>query len=138
MLFMTKLKFLLRERLTKMIEYLKGYLDSGWKTKEEIVYFLNNVCGIKINERALRDYFSDINKAYGDGKNEYFIAHSNSGYLLTTDPELIMKTLQDYAKRSFTMLKMYYRGKKNLSERNQISLSGEDATMYEILSRMED
>ena len=49
-----------------------------------------------------------------------------------------MKTLQDYAKRSFTMLKMYYRGKKNLSERNQISLSGEDATMYEILSKMED
>jgi len=120
-----------------MINYFKGYLDEGWKTKDEIVYFLNHVCGLDIGERALRQYFADINKSYGDGKVEYFIAHSNLGYLMTTDPKLIMDSLEDYAKRSFTMLKMYYRGKKNLSERNQIALTNEESTMYEILSKME-
>lgn len=121
-----------------MIEYLKGYLDEGWKTKDQILYFLNNVCSQDIGERALRQYFAEVNKDYGAGKVEYFIAHSNLGYLMTTEPKLIMESLQDYAKRSFTMLKMFYRCKKNLSERNQLALTSNDATMYEILSKMED
>ena len=120
-----------------MIEYLKGYLDDDWKKKNDILIHLHD-CGIDIDGRELRRYFADINKDFCANKIEYFIAHSNLGYLMTTDPDLIKNSLSDYAKRSFTMLKMYYQGKKTLADRNQMSLTPEEATMYEIISKVED
>ena len=121
-----------------MLEYLKGYLDKGWKKREHILYFLNKVCGIKIEDRTLRLRFEEINKQFAKGESELFIASSEEGYLLTTDPEIILKSLDYRVKRAFTILRMYYRCKKTLSERNQLSLSADEATVYEIVSKMED
>lgn len=120
-----------------MINYLKGYLDTDWRTKDKILYFLRNVCHTDINERALRDYFAEFNEKYEQGDTEMFVAHSNKGYLLTSDPEAIVNSLDDDHKRAIKLLKRYYRCKKALSEKNQLSLDSNEENLYEIVSKME-
>ena len=119
-----------------MINNLKGYLDKGWKTKEKILYFLNNFCDMKIGERELRDEFARFNERYENGEQEMFIAHSNKGYLLTNDERIVLDSLEDDHKRAIKLLKRYYRCKKALSEKNQLSLEQKDADIYEVLMRL--
>lgn len=119
-----------------MINYLKGYLDTDWRTKDKILYFLQHVAKINVHERELRDYFAQFNEKYESGETEMFIAHSGYGYKLTSDPEEIMRSLEDDFKRSMKMLKRYYRCKKALSEKNQFSLNQSEADLYEAVMRM--
>jgi len=119
-----------------MINYLKGYLDTDWRTKDKILYFLQHVAKIDVHERELRDYFAQFNEKYESGETEMFIAHSGYGYKLTSDPEEIMRSLEDDFKRSMKMLKRYYRCKKALSEKNQFSLDRNEADLYEAVMRM--
>lgn len=120
-----------------MINYLKGYLDTDWRTKDKIMYFLKNVCKIDVNERSLRDYFAEFNEKYEHGDTEMFIAHSNKGYLLTSDARIIINSLADDYKRALKLMKRYYKCKKALSEKNQLSLDSNEENLYEIVSKME-
>ncbi|MBR0456496.1 MAG: hypothetical protein IJJ01_07475 [Firmicutes bacterium] len=119
-----------------MIKYLKGYLDTDWRTNDRILYFLQHVAKIDINERELRDYFAQFNEKYESGDTEMFIAHSGYGYKLTSDPEEIMRSLEDDYKRSMKMLKRYYRCKRALSEKNQFALDQKETDLYEAVMRM--
>ena len=75
-----------------MIEFLlKEYLTT-WRTKREILEFLNSK-GIKIAERDLRKRIEYYNKKFYE--NETFIAHSSKGYLITTDKEIINLMLKN-------------------------------------------
>lgn len=120
-----------------MISALKGYLDTDWRTKDKILGFLKYM-SIDINERALRDYFAEFNEHYETGDTEMFIAHSSKGYLLTSDPKIIMDSLEDDNKRAMKLMKRYYRCKKALSEKNQLSLSENESDLYEVIMKMEN
>ena len=120
-----------------MINYFKGYLDTDWKTKDQILHFLNIVCGLDVNERSVRQYFADFNEKYETGDTEMFIAHSNKGYLLTSDQKTILKSLEDDNKRAIKLMKRYYRCKKALADKNQLSLEESEANLYEVIQKME-
>lgn len=123
-----------------MIEYLKGYLDRDWHTKDQIIYFLTKVCKLDTNERSIerkiRQYFVEFNERYESGQTEMFIAHSNRGYLLTSDQKIILESLEDDNKRALKLMRRYYRCKKALAEKDQLSLSPQETNLYEIVSRM--
>lgn len=119
-----------------MIEILKGYLDTGWKKKEQILKFLTFMTQEKVNERAFRQYVADFNENYYSGDTELFIAHSNKGYLLTTDKETILNSLQDDYKRATKMLKRYYQCKKAIADKSQLSLTPVDEDLYEVLMKV--
>ncbi len=121
-----------------MINELKGYLDKGWKTKNEILYFLNHFYKQNVDERTLRTIFAEFNERYEKGETELFIAHSSRGYLLTADQNIILSSLQDDYKRALKLLKRYYRCKSALSEKKQLSLmSKEETDLYEVIMKME-
>ncbi len=119
-----------------MINELKGYLDTDWRTKEKILYFLTHFCHMNVNERELRNYFASFNERYESGETEMFIAHSNKGYYLTSDPEVIFNSLEDDHKRAIKLLKRYYKCKKALSEKSQLSLDENEQNLYEIVNKM--
>ena len=119
-----------------MIKVLQGYLDREWRTKDKILYFLKYM-NIDVNERALRDYFAEFNERYESGDTEMFIAHSQKGYLLTNDPKIIMDSLEDDNKRAMKLMKRYYRCKKALSDKNQLSLTSNESDLYEVIMKME-
>ena len=122
-----------------MIELLKGYLDTEWRTKDNILYFLKHVCNLNFNERTLRECFATFNEAYEKGETELFIAHSNRGYLLTTKPEIILESLKDDYKKGVRLMKRYYKCKKSLAEKNQIALlPKKEADLYEVIMTLED
>lgn len=120
-----------------MIDYLKGYLDKDWHTKEQILYFLTKVCSLDVNERSMRQYFAEFNERYESGMTEMFIAHSSRGYILTSDQEVILNSLKDDNKRAVKLMKRYYRCKKALAEKNQLSLEPNETDLYEIVMRMD-
>ena len=122
-----------------MIEVLKGYLDTDWRTKDNILYFLKKVCDLKTNERTLRECFATFNEAYEKGETELFIAHSSKGYLLTTNPDIILESLKDDYKKGLSLMKRYYRCKKSLAEKKQIALlPKKEADLYEVIMSLED
>lgn len=117
-----------------MIEILKDYL-SDWRTKKEILGYLSDK-GVVMSERTLRQNLNGFNRQYPTGDTELFLAHSGKGYILTTDKSLIEKSLTDDRKRSLKMLKRYYGCLKELHSKNQLSLEPQDATLYEIVSKL--
>lgn len=119
-----------------MIELLKGYLDTGWKKKEQILKFLTFMTQEKVNERTFRQFVADFNENYYSGDTELYIAHSNKGYLLTADKEAILDSLNDDYKRSMKMLKRYYQCKKAIADKSQLTLTPVDNTMYEVLMKV--
>lgn len=120
-----------------MLTELRGYLDTEWRTKDQCVSWLNNIFHLDISERAFRQFVADFNERYESGETEMFIAHSNKGYLLTADPELIMNSLNDDYKRAVKLMKRFWRCKKALSEKTQISLSPQELNIYELVQKME-
>ena len=68
-----------------MIKLLENYLQS-WRTKKEILAFLDSdECGMRtrIGERALRNYFEELNEKYQNHEIDFYIAHSNKGYRIS-------------------------------------------------------
>ena len=121
-----------------MIDILKGYLDKDWKTKDEILYFINHFYKEQMNERSLREYFAKFNERYESGETEMFIAHSAKGYLLTSDAKTIMSSLEDDHKRAIKLLRRYFRCKKSLSEKDQLTLSPSEENLYEVIMKLEN
>ena len=119
-----------------MTELLTNYLMI-WRTKEEILNWYKNEYKTKLDERVFRNAVAKFNKQYETGETELFIAHSNKGYILTTDPEIIKKSLLDDYKRGIKLISRNYKCMKALSEKNQLSLTQNDADLYEVLMRMD-
>ena len=119
-----------------MIEQFYGYLDKDWRTKKELIEWYKIMYHTKLNERMMRIWFERYNEKYGRGESELFIAHSQKGYLLTSDPEIIRKSLMDDYKRAMKLLVRNSRCTKALSEKNQLSLMPEEASMYETIMKL--
>lgn len=116
---------------------LRGYLDTGeWRTKDQCVGWLNGIFHLDISERTFRIYVAEFNKRYEDGDTEMFIAHSNKGYLMTADEEIIMDSLKDDYKRAVALMKRYWGCKKAQSMKDQIKLTPEEINTYEVVMKM--
>ena len=119
-----------------IIDLLKGYFDSEWRTKSELIAYLEGKCGLKFNERLLRRSFEKFNKLYETGETEMFVAHSNKGYMLTSDPMIIRNSLWDDYKRGIKLITRNHRCLKMLSEKNQLSLEEKDVDLYETVKKL--
>ena len=126
--------------IDEIMQYFHGYLDTDWRTKNQCVGWLKGIFKYEINERELRDVFARYCQDYINGKHDSYLAHSCIGYYLTSDPEIIKKSIADDEARLIALSKRVYGVKRRLKQEGQIKLlpeqeEAEDA--YEIISRME-
>lgn len=116
---------------------LKGYLDLEWRKKNQCLDWLNGIFNVKMSERSFRAFVSEFNKEFQNQESDMFIVHSNNGYYLTNDVELIKASTGDNKARAYTMLKEALATEKAIANRNQIKLMPDEAELYEIISRMQ-
>ena len=123
-----------------MIEFLKDYLKTGWHTKKEIVaYLAANGFRKKNLDRRFRKAVEKYDQGYYEGLHDSFIAHSNKGYILTSDPETIKMSIADDMARLVALSKRVYGAKKRLKENDQITLfPKKEMDAFEILMKMGD
>jgi hypothetical protein len=108
--------------MERTIELINDFIDlTEWKTKKQINKELGEF-GIRINERTFRQKVEDHNNLYFAHKKDFFIAHSNKGYKITTDTEEIRKSLRDSFKRGIDQITKYHKGIKALGENANFSL----------------
>ena len=120
-----------------MIELFRGYLDKKWRTKKKCLEWYEKKYHSKLGERRFRIWVEKHNVKYSGGETEMFIAHSNKkGYLMTTDKDVIRKSLYDDYKRAMKLLVRNARCGKALAEKNQLSLLPMEAELYEVVMKM--
>lgn len=96
-----------------------------WKKKPQILKELKN-SGFPMDERKFRKLVETNNKMYAEHiEGVKFIAHSSSGYIATTDRELIISSLKDNNKRAMTMLMGNNKVLKALGENINLNLEME-------------
>lgn len=120
-----------------MLDELKGYLDTEWRTKKQCVDWLKAIFNMDVNERTFRLFVAEFNEKYESGEQEMFIAHSEKGYLLTSDQEIIMQSLTDDFKRAAKLMRRYYRCKKAIAEKKQLALEPQESDLYTLVSNIE-
>lgn len=124
--------------IDEIMKCFKGWLDTDWRTKDQCLSWMKKIFKIDINERELRDVFSKYCANFIEGKHDSYLAHSNRGYLLTSDPEIIKQSIKDDESRMIALSKRVYGVRKRLTELNQITiLPDKEMEAYEIISRME-
>ena len=86
---------------------------------------------IKMHYSNWQHLVNEYNKSfYENRENAKFIAHSNKGYILTDDKEIIKQSLDNYRDRAIPMLQHCYRGYKTIGKLTNIDL-------FEIVSEIE-
>lgn len=84
-----------------------------WKTFKEINKEL-----IKLDIKTDSSTWQKMVNAYNDQfylrKEKTFIAHSQKGYMLTANKDVIKESLNDYRSRAMAQLKHYYRGMSSI------------------------
>lgn len=124
--------------IDEIMKCFKGWLDTDWRTKDQCLSWMKKIFKIDINERELRDVFSQYCANFIEGKHDSYLAHSNRGYLLTSDPNIIKQSIKDDESRMIALSKRVYGVRKRLAELNQITLlPDKEMEAYEIISRME-
>ena len=121
-----------------MIELLKGYLDLGWRTKTEILEYLESK-GCRTDERTFRERKKRYNKGIRDGQATY-IASGPKGYLLTADLNVIRRTRDDFKKRALDLLGEVSLMNRMLKEEGQITMLPEEQKLldaYEVLMKVD-
>lgn len=120
------------------INSLKGYLDVQWRTKEQILGMLNWM-KCPSNDREFRQFVADYDQEYVDGKHDTYICNGQNGYLLTSNPKEIKKSIDNDAKRIIALSKRVYGVKKRLSLDNQLTMFDEyeELSGYEIIMKQE-
>ena len=104
-----------------MLERINEVLDlNNWKKKDEILIELRK--NFDISERKFRKLVEQNNKLYGQGRVDYYIAHSSRGYKLTFNWEEMKKSIADNRKRAITMLVDCSKAEKAFQKRNQIKM----------------
>lgn len=103
-----------------LINDLKPIFTDKWVTKDKILSYLETN-GIYVKERALRREFELFNKTYADN-GELFVAHSNKGYMLTSDKETIAKSINDDYNRALKLMKRYHATYKSIGTKNWLNL----------------
>ena len=119
-----------------MIELFRGFLDEGWRTRKECLEWYKAMYNTKLNERMFRIWVEKHNQKYSEGETEMFVAHSGKGYLMTSDTDVIRKSLEDDYKRAMKLLVRNSRCGKALAEKNQLSLMPKEADLYELVMKM--
>lgn len=121
------------------IVYFKGYLDVQWRKKEQILGLLNRFFKLDIDEREFRQFVADYNTGYIKGEHDTYICNSAYGYLLTSDPIEIRKSINNDTKRIIALSKRVYGVKKRLAQDNQLSLleDKEEMNGYEIIMKQQ-
>ena len=118
-----------------MIELLRGYLEE-WRTKAEILSFLNEQ-GIQMDERKFRKFVEIYDKDYCDEVVDTYIAHSNKGYIITADKDIIRKSMEDDLKRAYKLLKRGTRVMRRFREEDQLTIIPvEMADAYDIIMKV--
>ena len=119
-----------------MIDMFKGYLDKKWRTKEKCLEWYEKKYHTKLNERLFRIWIEKHNEKYAEGNTEMFVAHSPKGYILTSDLDVIRKSLTDDYKRAMKLLVRNSRCTKAMAEKNQLSLMPHEADIYDLVMKM--
>ena len=89
-----------------------------WKKKRDILKQLD----FQISERSFRKLVEQNNKLFGQGKVDYYIAHSCRGYKKTFNWEEMQKSIADNRKRAITMLTDCSKAEKAFQSRNQVKM----------------
>ena len=104
-----------------MLERINEVLSlTEWKKKKEILNELRKE--FDIPERQFRKYVEQNNKLFGQGKVDYYIAHSCRGYKKIFNWEEMSKSIADNRKRAITMLVDCSKAEKAFQRRNQIKM----------------
>ena len=120
-----------------MLERIIGVLSlTDYKKKEEILKELKKgKIDILIGTHALIEenvVFKNLglvaqnNKLFGEGKVDYYIAHSNKGYKLTFNWEEMKKSIADNRKRAITMLADCTKAEIAFQKRNYLQFTDLD------------
>jgi hypothetical protein len=96
--------------------------DMGeWKTKEVLLKELKDN-GIEMSERVFRKSIKNNNALYYEDKASKFIAHSNKGYIATTDENILIRCAKDFRKRAIDQLVETSRIYKKLKMKGNLKL----------------
>jgi len=102
-----------------MLENILEVLSlNQWKKKRDILKQLD----FEISERSFRKLVEQNNKLFGQGKVDYYIAHSCRGYKKTFNWEEMQKSIADNRKRAITMLIDCSKVEKAFQSRNQVKM----------------
>lgn len=102
-----------------MLEEIKGVLSlTDYKKKYEILRELRK--NYDISERKFRSLVAQNNKLFGEGKVDYYIAHSSKGYKLTFNWNEMKKSIADNRKRAITMLADCDKAESTFQNRNNL------------------
>lgn len=103
--------------------------DMGkWKTKEVLLKELKDN-GIEMSERVFRKAVKTNNALYYEDKASKFIAHSNKGYIATTNEEILLRCSNDFRKRAIDQLIEVSRIRKKLRMKGNLKLVITDENM---------
>lgn len=100
-----------------------------WKKKKDILKELKQN-GVYIDERGWRKIVERHNKLYCEHKTDYYICHSNKGYILTKDENLIRTTAKDFKSRGIDQLIKASSALKALNENANFRLEIRDGEFF--------
>lgn len=92
-----------------------------WTTRAEILQRLH-MAGIAMTDRSFRRWVADKNEEFYNGQSEFYIAHGDKGYKVTTDSAEILDSVDDLKRRAMDMLVKHRKARQALARRMQTPL----------------
>lgn len=96
-----------------------------WKTKNSLETQFK-ILNLKFEERTFRQEIEKYNKLYANHMVNKYVAHSDKGYVLTDDVNLIKESLIDYRKRAIDQLVKYSKGMRAIGENYNFKMQVEN------------
>lgn len=111
-------------------EQLYELIGNERKTYKQLQPYLKAI-DINVSDRAWRKFVRRYNNEY-EGKETY-IASNNKGYLLTTKKEDIKSSAIKNIKLGASLIRNAKRDLEELASKNQLSLSEEESSVYDLM-----